>query len=86
MGTKERMKQNIDRIVQDVDQIGSVVRATEAELAVLSDELRGDDRWLAIRSQLSEVHARLDGLKEFALACERRMAGATSEEELDVWL
>jgi hypothetical protein len=86
MDPNEHVKQNIDRIVHDIDQIGSVVRMTEAELAAVMKESPNVDRWASMKSRLSEVHARLDGLKEFALACERRMAGSASEEELDVWL
>ena len=86
MDLKVRMKQNIDRIVQDIDQIGSVVRMTEAEVAALIREAPNGERWATMKSRLSEAHARLDGLKEFALACEQRMAGSTSEEELDLWL
>ena len=86
MDANDRTKQNIDRIVHDIDQIGSVVRMTEAELATFMKEPPNAERLASMKSRLSEVHARLDGLKEFALACERRMAGSTSEEELDVWL
>jgi len=86
MDTSERVKQHIERIVQDLDHIGSVVRATEAELSATMREPQSEERFASMRARLSEVHARLDGLREFALACERRLAGREAEEELDIWL
>lgn len=86
MDANDRVKHTIDRIVHDIDQIGSVVRSTEEDLNEAVSQAPDPQRWSMMRSRLSEVHARLDGLKEFALACERRMAGTATEEELDVWL
>ena len=86
MDTRDRMKQQIERIVRDLDLIGSIVRSTESDLSAAVHEPPSEERLAAMRSRLSEVHARLDGLREFALACERRMAGRETEEELDVWL
>lgn len=86
MDANERMKQQIERIIRDLDHIGSVVRATESELTAAMRETPSEERLSSMRARLSEVHARLDGLREFALACERRMAGSKTEEELDVWL
>lgn len=86
MDVNERVKHTIDHIVHDIDRIGSVVRVTEAEMETAMKEPLTEERWASMRSSLSEVHARLDGLRSFALACERRMAGSESEEELDVWL
>ncbi len=86
MDVNGRIMQRIDRMVQDIDTIGSIVRTTEEELASVLSEDPGNERWHHMRSRLSEVHARLDGLKEFAIACERRMAGTAQEEEVDIWL
>lgn len=86
MDANDRIKQQIERIVRNLDHIGSVVRATESELSAAMREGLSEERLAGMRARLSEVHARLDGLREFALACERRMAGKETEEELDVWL
>lgn len=86
MDANDRMKHQIDRIIRDLDHIGSVVRATESDLSAAMREPPTEERFAGMRARLSEVHARLDGLREFALACERRMAGRETEEELDVWL
>lgn len=86
MDTRERMKQHIEHIVRDLDHIGSVVRSTETELTATIREPLSQERLATMRAHLSEVHARLDGLREFALACERRLSGREAEEELDVWL
>jgi len=86
MDAKDRMKQQIERIIRDLDHIGSVVRATESELSAAMREVPSEERLAGMRARLSEVHARLDGLREFALACERRLAGRETEEELDIWL
>lgn len=86
MDERDRMKQNIQMIIGDIESIGVVVRHTEHELSQVMTESPAQERLASMRSRLSEVHARLDGLKEFALRCERKMAGTESEEELDLWL
>ncbi len=86
MEPKRRMKSSIKRLTGDLERVGAIVRAVEHDLELLGRSPANSDRLARMREQLGEVHARLDGVKEFVQACERQAIREPVEEDIDLWL
>lgn len=87
MEPKKLMNQKIGLLVHDVDRIGEIVRRVEKELNGVCTARPEDPKLLTIKEQLSEIHTRLEGVREFVLACQLQANGnVPQQEEIDVWL
>ncbi len=87
MEPKTVMKKSIRHVIEDLDHIGAIVRLAEHQLEELSRSSPEKDKLLSMGEELQEVHARLDGVKEFVLSCQRRaLALDVPPEEPDIWL
>lgn len=80
------MKLSIRHFLGDLDRVDSIVRTIEQELDTVCRSSPESDRLAGMREGLGEVHARLDGVREFILACERRAAHEPQEQDIDLWL
>ena len=86
MEPKELMMLSVERLVHDLDRIGSVVRRAERELDVVCSASNREAIVSSLKEELSEAHARLDGVREFVLACRKRSTELPEEEDIDLWL
>ena len=86
MEARDVMKKSIRHVVQDLDRIGAIVRKTEQQLDFCKSA-PDQEKLHVIKEELGEVHARLDGVREFVLSCQRRaVMSEPPEEEVDIWL
>ncbi|MEX1138199.1 MAG: hypothetical protein WEB33_07870 [Bacteroidota bacterium] len=86
MESKDIMKLSVERLENDLERISSIVRTVESELGNVCDAANRQSLVLAMKVQLSEIHARLDGVREFVMACRRRALEPRVEEDIDLWL
>lgn len=84
MEPKQNMNKTIKHILHDIDHIGAVVRQVEEEL-VTAHPLN-KRKVLILNEKLGEIHARLDGMREFVINCQRQAREEPIEHEIDVWL
>ena len=87
MEPKTEMKKSIRHVIQDLDRIGAIVRLAERQLRELCRNSPAQEKLFSMSEELQEVHARLDGVKEFVLSCQRRALSLdVPPEEPDIWL
>lgn len=84
--SKAVMKLSVERLENDLERISSIVRLVESELGNVCNAANRQSLVLAMKVQLGEIHARLDGVREFVKACRQRALEPRSEEDIDVWL
>ncbi len=84
--SKAIMKLSVERLENDLERISSIVRAVESELGGVCNAPDRQSVVLAMKVQLGEIHARLEGVREFVKACRVRALDPRSEEDIDVWL
>lgn len=80
------MKKSIKHILADLDRVGAIVRAVEQELSELGPRVHPSPKVADMKEKLGEVHARLDGMREFVLQCQLQATGEPVSEDTDVWL
>ena len=81
------MNQKIKMLLGDVERITTVVSSAEERLAQLHVSRPEGAKLVSIREELAEVHTRLEGVREFVLACQSKANRKTAEQEdIDVWL
>ena len=80
------MKKSIKHILSDLERVGAIVRAVEQELSELGPRVHPSPKIADMKEKLGEVHARLDGMREFVLQCQRQATGEPVSEDMDVWL
>ncbi|MEX2115854.1 MAG: hypothetical protein WEB37_03120 [Bacteroidota bacterium] len=80
------MKVSVERLENDLNRITTIVRTVESELSGVCDAPDRQSVALAMKVQLGEIHARLDGVREFVAACRRRALEPGIEEDIDLWL
>jgi hypothetical protein len=86
MESKQIMKVSVERLESDVERITAIVRSVESELEGVGNTPDRPSLVLAMKVQLGEIHARLDGVKEFVAACRHRALDPRVEEDIDLWL
>lgn len=86
MEAKQRMKLSMKRLTGDLDRVGALVRSVERDLEFVGRSPAEHGRIARMREQLGEVHARLDGVREFVQACERQAIQEPEEQDIDLWL
>lgn len=86
MESKQIMKLSVERLEHDVERITAIVRSVESELEGVCKSPDRQSLALAMKVQLGEIHARLDGVKEFIAACRHRALEPRIEEDIDLWL
>lgn len=79
-------KNPIKHILSDLERVGSIVRTVEQELSDLGPRVHASRKVADMKEKLGEVHARLDGMREFVLQCQRQAAEEPVSEDMDVWL
>ncbi len=86
MEPKLKMGKTIKHLLHDVDHIGAIVREVEEDLVAARPSSLTMKKILAMKEKLGEVHARLDGLREFVINCQRQATEEPAVQEMDVWL
>jgi len=87
MEPKRLMDNSIKVLLHDVDRISRLICNVQAELRSLQHLPRAEGRVSLMKEQLEEVHTRLEGVREFIIACQRRVnKRMVEEEDIDVWL
>ena len=86
MESKQIMKLSVERLEHDIERITTIVRSVESELEQVCKSPDRESLVLAMKVQLGEIHARLDGVKEFVAACRHRALDPRIEEDIDLWL
>lgn len=82
----ELMKLSVEKLLHDLDRIGGVIRKAEHELGGVCSAPNRDAIVSSLKEELSEAHARLDGVREFVLSCRKRATELPEEEDIDLWL
>lgn len=86
MERKQVMKKTIRHILSDLERIRTVVHMLEEELNDLEHHVHPASKVAGMKEKLSEIHARLDGMKEFVEHCQKQSAVELVEQEVDIWL
>ena len=86
MDSKQLMKLSVERLENDLERITTIVRAVEEELGDVCKSADRQSLVLAMKVQLGEIHTRLEGVKEFVLACRHRVLDPRIEEDIDLYL
>jgi peptide subunit release factor 1 (eRF1) len=87
MEPKQMMENSIKVLLHDVDRIDTLIGSVQEELRSLEQISRVESKVSVMKEQLGEAHARLEGVRDFIIACGRRVnRKAVEEEGIDVWL
>lgn len=86
MEPKLKMSKTIRHLLHDIERISAVVREVEEELVTARPSSLTTKKILVLKEKLGEVHARLDGIHEFVLGCQRQAQEQPVVQETDVWL
>ncbi len=86
MEPKDKMNKTFRHLLHDVDRISTVVREVEEELVTARPSSLTTRRIVQMKERLGEVHARLEGVHEFIVNCQREVSEQPSSQEVDVWL
>ena len=86
MEPKQRMNKTIRHLLHDVERISAVIREVEEELVTARLSSLTARKIVVLKEKLGEVHARLDGVHEFILSCQRQANEQPVVQEMDVWL
>ncbi len=86
MEPKQKMNKTIRHLLLDIERISAVVREVEEELVAARPSTLTTRKIMVLKEKLSEVHARLDGIHEFVLSCQRQATEQPAVQEMDVWL
>lgn len=87
MEESQVMDQKMEALIQHVERISAIVNSVQQQLAQLHVKCSDKDTFLTMKEELSEVHTRLEGVREFVAACQRQVTGTTDEsEEMEIWL
>jgi hypothetical protein len=86
MEPKHVMKRSINHILSDLDRVGTIVRMVEKELDEIGSRIHPASKVADMKEKLGEIHARLDGMREFVLHCRLEASEVQVAEEVDVWL
>ena len=86
MERKNVMKKTIKHILADLDRVSAVVRMVEQELNDLGHHTQPSSKLAGMKEKLGEIHARLDGMREFVLHCQSQAVEEPLDQEVDVWL
>ncbi|MEX1276111.1 MAG: hypothetical protein WEE20_09265 [Bacteroidota bacterium] len=87
MEPNQVMNQKMEALIHHVERISAIVTSVEHQLAQLHVKGSEKNTFLTMKEELSEVHTRLEGVREFVAACQRQIIGKTDEsEEIEIWL
>jgi hypothetical protein len=87
MEPKQIMENSIRVLLHDVDRISTLICRVQAELRSLEHLPRAESRVSTMKEQLGEVHTRLEGIRDFVIACQHRVNKKGVEAEgIDIWL
>lgn len=87
MEPSEMMNQKMETLIHHVDRISAIVTSVEHQLAQIHVRSTEKNTFLLMKEELSEVHTRLEGVREFVANCQRQISGSQDEnEELEIWL
>ncbi len=86
MEPKQKMTKTIRHLLHDIETISTVVREVEEELVTARPSSLTTKKIVILKEKLGEVHARLDGIHEFVLSCQRQALEQPAVQETDVWL
>ncbi len=86
MEPKQKMNKTIRHLLHDIERISTVVREVEEELVTARPSSLTTRKIVMIKEKLGEVHARLDGVREFVINCQRQANEQPAVQEMDVWL
>jgi hypothetical protein len=87
MEPKQLMENSIKVLLHDVDRISTLVCGVQTELRSLEHLPRAEGKVSVMKERLGEVHTRLEGVRDFIIACQRRVIKKEVEEEdIDIWL
>ncbi len=87
MEPKQEMKKSIKVLLRDVNRISAIVASVQKELLQVEPLLQNTAKLSAMKEELDEAHTRLEGIRDFILACEQRvMKPKAQTEDIDVWL
>jgi len=86
MEPKQKMNKTIRHLLHDIERISAVVREVEEELVTARPSSLTTRKIVMIKEKLGEVHARLDGVREFVLDCQHQATEQPAVQEMDVWL
>lgn len=87
MEPKQEMKKSVKILLHDVNHISAIISSVQKELRQIGPLLHAESKLLSMKEELNEVHARLEGIRDFILSCEQRaLKPKTEAEDIDVWL
>ncbi len=87
MEPKQLRENSVKVLLHDVDRISTLICSVQTELGSLEHPPRVESTVCVMKEQLGEVHTRLEGVRDFIIACQRRVnKKAVEEEDIDIWL
>ena len=87
MEPKQVMENSIKVLLHDVDRVDALIGSVQDGLKSLEQVPHAEGKVSAMKERLEEAHTRLKGIRDFIIACGRRVnRKAVEEEDIDVWL
>ena len=87
MNSKERMHHSIEHVIDDVLKMQDLVIKLSREIHELHVPNEHTNKLAMMKEQIGELHTRLEGVQDFMILCENKMAHpADMKTEIDVIL
>lgn len=88
MEPSQKMTKTVEQLLHDIGVADERLRSIRTEVGYLDHGRHGEVRILRIKELVSDLHARLEGMRDFVIACRDAAAKPESEEpeELDIWM
>jgi hypothetical protein len=87
MTKKEEMYRRIEELLHDADVIHEIITKAQKNLTDYLETKDDITKLEEVKVEINEVHARVEGMTEFVLACKTRVEESEKkEEEIDIWL
>lgn len=85
-GSKELMNAKIQQLLDEVDKVSYLIITVQNELTQFENKAQREDRMALVKEQVDEMHARLEGIREFICAARELVNRQPHEEEIDLWM
>lgn len=87
MEPKQVMENSIKILLHDVDRVSAIVADVQRGLQSPDCQALGRGKVAQLIKQLKEASARLEGIRDFASACQSRVnKKATESDNIEMWV
>ena len=88
MEPSKKMKRSVEQLLHDLRVADERLKSIKTEIGYLDYGHHGEARVLRLKELTADLHARLEGMREFVIACREAAVKEVTEdqEDIDIWM